>query len=291
MSGRRMAVMCARVRMPLLWCGVALLFGGSFVFGGAVSVAGTVVFVVAMALYLRVGTVRRPPVFVRPPVRGRWVAVNSPASRVPSHGMHAYGQTYAVDLVHEPADGSRPGFGWWPVFRPAADFPGFGEVLHAPADGVVARVHRRERDHLSRNSWPALVYLLVEGMVRELFGPARILGNHVVIDHGDGVYSALAHLRRGSIRVRPGQRVAVGEPVAECGNSGNSTEPHVHFQLMDHPRALLAAGLPFGFAGVPDTASADTAGADAADTDGGAAAGVPRNKQSVTVPVAVGADR
>lgn len=262
MSGPRIAVVCARVRMPLLWCGVVLLVGGAFFFGRAVSIAGTAVFVVAMAIYLRVGTVRRTPVVVRPPVRGRWMAVNSPASRVPSHGLHAFGQTYAVDLVHEPVNGSRPDFGWWPVFRPAADFPGFGEVLHAPADGVVVGVHGRERDHWSRNSWPALVYLFVEAAVRELLGSARILGNHVVIDHGDGAYSALAHLRRGSIRVHEGQRVAAGEPVAECGNSGNTTEPHVHFQLMDHPRAEFAAGLPFEFAG----------------------ADVPRNKQYFMVP-------
>jgi murein DD-endopeptidase MepM/ murein hydrolase activator NlpD len=69
----------------------------------------------------------------------------------------------------------------------------------------------------------------------------------VVLDLGGGVYAALAHLRRGSLRVRPGDRVAAGQQLAECGNSGNSTEPHLHFQLMDHPSVLLAAGLPLRF--------------------------------------------
>jgi murein DD-endopeptidase MepM/ murein hydrolase activator NlpD len=54
-------------------------------------------------------------------------------------------------------------------------------------------------------------------------------------------------LRRGSVRVTAGERVVAGQHVGECGNTGNSTEPHVHVQLMDHPRAWLAAGIPFRF--------------------------------------------
>jgi hypothetical protein len=180
-------------------------------------------------------------------VTGRWLAFNSPADRVPSHHLHAYGQTYAIDLVHDPADARRPGLAWWPLARRPADFPGFGQPVLAPADATVVRAHDAERDHWSRTSPPAMLYLVAEGMVRELLGPGRILGNHVVLDLGDGVYAALAHLRRGSVRVRPGDRVAAGQQLAACGNSGNSTEPHLHFQLMDHPSVLLAAGLPVAF--------------------------------------------
>jgi murein DD-endopeptidase MepM/ murein hydrolase activator NlpD len=86
-----------------------------------------------------------------------------------------------------------------------------------------------------------------ENMARELGGPARLLGNHVVIELEPSTYALVAHLRRGSVDVRPGDRVRAGDPVASCGNSGSSTEPHVHFQLMDDPRPLLAAGLPFRF--------------------------------------------
>jgi murein DD-endopeptidase MepM/ murein hydrolase activator NlpD len=49
------------------------------------------------------------------------------------------------------------------------------------------------------------------------------------------------------VRVHKGQRVTAGEQLAECGNSGNSSEPHLHFQLMDHPRVSFSAGLPFRF--------------------------------------------
>jgi murein DD-endopeptidase MepM/ murein hydrolase activator NlpD len=106
------------------------------------------------------------------------------------------------------------------------------------------------------------------GMVRELLGPGRVLGNHVVLDLGGGVYAVLAHLRRGSVRVRPGDRVATGQQLAECGNSGNSSEPHLHFQLMDHPSVLLAAGLPLRF--------------ERYQVAGAARAGVPGNLQPFT---------
>jgi murein DD-endopeptidase MepM/ murein hydrolase activator NlpD len=58
---------------------------------------------------------------------------------------------------------------------------------------------------------------------------------------------ALVHLRKGSLLVRPGDPVAVGQPVAACGNSGNSTQPHVHVQVMDSTDLLAARGLPMAF--------------------------------------------
>ena len=61
---------------------------------------------------------------------------------------------------------------------------------------------------------------------------------------GAGQYAAYAHLRRGSVLVRPGDRVYRGQIIAECGNSGNTSEPHLHFQLMDRRRPALAAGVP-----------------------------------------------
>jgi murein DD-endopeptidase MepM/ murein hydrolase activator NlpD len=263
-------IWCARLRMPLLWGAAAFLVGGGFLDGPAwMGPAGLVLLLAGLALYFRVGTVRRPPVEVDAPVAGRWLAVNSPANRVPSHGLHAYGQTYAVDLVNEPKDGSRPQFGTGPAFRPPEDFPAFGQPVLAPADGAVVRAHGRERDHRSRSSWPSLLYLVVEGSLRELTGPGRVLGNHLVLDLGDGAYAVLAHLRRGSLRVTKGQRVAAGEQVAECGNSGNSTEPHLHFQLQDHPSVLFAAGLPFRLARF--------------EVDGTVEAGVPANGRPFTV--------
>ncbi len=236
-----------RVRVPGTFAALAFLVANA-IFELAPLWVALLIFVAAMAIYLRVGMpADRSAVTIRAPVSGRWHALNSPADHVPSHGLNAYGQTYAIDLVGEPREDSRPPMGWWPLALPPERFPGFGEDVLAPAAGTVVRTHDRARDHWSRNSWPGYVLLLAES-VRELAGPSWILGNHVVIDIGGGVYAALAHLQRGSIRVRPGDAVAAGEPVGRCGNSGTSSEPHLHFQLMDHPRVVLADGVPFTFA-------------------------------------------
>jgi Peptidase family M23 len=243
------ARLAARLRIPAVAAGVLLIIVGPLVGAGAAAIPGLVLLLAGLALYFRIGTVKAEPVAVRPPVRGRWAAINSPADKVPSHGLHAYGQTYGIDFVHVPQGTYELKLGWWPPTRPPADFPSFGQPIVAPADGTVARIHDGERDHRSRSSWPGLLLWFAEGLFRELTGPDRILGNHVVIETGPGAYAVVAHLRRGSIGVKPGDHVRAGDQIAECGNSGSSTEPHVHFQVMDRPRALQAAGLPFRFTG------------------------------------------
>ncbi|HVQ34813.1 MAG TPA: M23 family metallopeptidase [Candidatus Bathyarchaeia archaeon] len=79
--------------------------------------------------------------------------------------------------------------------------------------------------------------------------PRWIFGNHVVIDAGDGRFVLLAHLRRGSVAVKPGDRVVPGQPLARAGNSGNTVLPHLHVQVMDRadPADPEASGLPAAF--------------------------------------------
>jgi murein DD-endopeptidase MepM/ murein hydrolase activator NlpD len=125
------------------------------------------------------------------------------------------------------------------------DFPGFGSPVYAACEGTFVRVQDRQRDHRSRTSPAGLLYLFTVELLREFVGVNGIFGNHVIIERVDGTYVALAHLRRRSVRCAPGERVAVGEAIAECGNSGNSSEPHLHRQVMDHRWPFVAAGLLF----------------------------------------------
>jgi murein DD-endopeptidase MepM/ murein hydrolase activator NlpD len=74
---------------------------------------------------------------------------------------------------------------------------------------------------------------------------ADLDGNHVILSLGQGIFAGYAHLRPGSVRVRPGQRVRAGQILGELGNSGASSGPHLHFQLMNGPSLLDADGLPF----------------------------------------------
>jgi murein DD-endopeptidase MepM/ murein hydrolase activator NlpD len=74
-------------------------------------------------------------------------------------------------------------------------------------------------------------------------------GNHLVIDHGGGERSLLAHFRQGSLRVREGEKVAAGQVLGLCGNSGNSTQPHVHYHLQTGKSFGEGLGLPAFFNG------------------------------------------
>lgn len=192
----------------------------------------------------------RHPATLTSPVSGRWLGMNSPATKVPSHGIRLYGQAFAIDLVHEPVDTRRPAFGDGPVMRRARDYPAFGQPVRAMIDGTVVRATDWRRDHRARSGGLALVYMVIEGAVRELGGPGFILGNHVTIRGANGEYATVAHLQRGSLAVTVGATVRAGEQIARCGNSGNSSEPHVHAQLMDRISPWTAQGLPMTFTGI-----------------------------------------
>lgn len=233
--------------------------------GSNVTLATLLFFGLGMALYVRLGTPHGDPVDLSPPTRGRWQVLHSPTTNVPSHGIHAWAQTHAVDLVYDPADSSRPEFASRPVMRPPGDFPGFGRALYAPVDGVVVRARSNMRDHRARNSPLGLAYLVLES-VRELLGPPGVLGNHLVFRDRRGAYVLLAHLRRDSLKVEPGDEVSRGDVVAECGNSGNSTEPHLHLQAQDRASVWVAAGLPLLFDNSPLPENEETIEAGAAGT-------------------------
>ena len=72
-------------------------------------------------------------------------------------------------------------------------------------------------------------------------------GNHVIIDIGGGHYAFYAHLKPGSLRVKVGDRVKRGQVIALVGNTGNSTEPHLHFHISDYPSPLGSEGMPYGY--------------------------------------------
>ena len=103
--------------------------------------------------------------------------------------------------------------------RPAlASFPAFGLPVTAAQGGLVSRIV----DGLPDNPPGAM-------------DTERNWGNYISIAHPDGSYSLLAHLQKGSIRVKPGDRVVAGELLGHCGNSGRSPTPHLHYHLQRTP--------------------------------------------------------
>lgn len=185
------------------------------------------------------------------PFRGRWLVRNSPARRVPSHGVDLLGQRYAIDFVGVDDRHRTAPMRDWRTFlatEPPERFFAFGRPILAPADGVVAEIHDGERDHEARRSQLALVPYALGQASRLRQGVEAVAGNYVIIALRDSAaFVALVHLKAGSIRVSEGEQVVVGQQLAECGNSGNSTQPHVHVQAMDSADLSMAQGLPITF--------------------------------------------
>lgn len=70
-------------------------------------------------------------------------------------------------------------------------------------------------------------------------------GNHVVLDIGGGRFALFAHMAPGSVRVHAGDAVRAGDVIGLVGSSGNSSEPHLHFHVVDGPSPLASNGLPY----------------------------------------------
>lgn len=195
---------------------------------------------------------------VQYPFTGDWLVQNSPANRVPSHGTRLFALAHAIDLVPVDAQGRSARFTLTSLLRPEPPerFAGFGRAILAPVAGTVVSAHDGEPDHDAHRGFPSVGYALTQRRW-EAAGWRGLAGNHVLLRvDGTDVVVALCHLRRGSIEVSPGDRVAPGDGIGACGNSGNSTEPHLHLQAMTSPDPLLAEAVPLSFPdGVPSNHS------------------------------------
>jgi murein DD-endopeptidase MepM/ murein hydrolase activator NlpD len=124
-----------------------------------------------------------------------------------------------------------------------ADYFCFGQPVLAPGAGRVVGTGNEESDRR-----PGM--MLTENP----------LGNHVIIDHGCREFSFLAHLRQGSVTVRSGDSVSQGQLIGECGNSGHSSESHLHYHLQTTAVPFYGDGLPVQFVNYVANGSAITRG-------------------------------
>jgi hypothetical protein len=184
------------------------------------------------------------------PLRGEWVAVRSPATRIPSHGTDQLAQRYAFDLWR--VDARRAGYHPASTLRMLTlgvrtrECYGWGQPVHAPMDGEIVRASDRVTDR----EWLHPVREMIGAVWTAItFQPDRIwdvTGNHVVLRRGD-VHAAFAHLAFGSVAVGEGTTVGEGDQIGRIGHNGNSTAPHLHFQLMDGPDPRTANPIPCAF--------------------------------------------
>ncbi len=184
------------------------------------------------------------------PVRGRWLVAGAPSL----HSHHRWGilEEFALDLAKMGKDGlSHSGDG-----TKLTQFYAYGEPVYAIGDGLVVstRADMDESDtNLQQPRESAEMYF--ERMLdyqQDLLakGFSFALGNHVVIQHAHGEYSRYVHLQHNSVRVLVGDRVAHGQQIANLGHSGNSTEPHLHFDVADGPDLAYSRSIPLTFTNI-----------------------------------------
>jgi murein DD-endopeptidase len=176
------------------------------------------------------------PVLTPPFAGGVWAAGDGPSNdsghrrSIFAIDGHIYSpERFAIDWVKVGAngdshDGTARNENWW----------GYGEPILAVADGEVTQI----------------VDGIAENTPRVLPKPVtldNIAGNYVIVRIAANRYVTFAHLQPGSIKVRVHDHVRRGDVLARLGNSGNSTGPHLHFQLTDGNSVLQSEGVPFVF--------------------------------------------
>lgn len=168
---------------------------------------------------LRINPAAEPPIAkntipIALPFRGQW-SVFWGGDRVEVNSHVGYkSQRRATDLVVVDAGGKRHrGDG-----KKNEDYFAYGQDVLAVADGTVVTV----------------ISGAPENEPGEM-NPSVLGGNSVLVKHTDSLYSLYAHLQPKNLRVRAGDKVKQGTVLGACGNSGNSSEPHLHFQLQDGP--------------------------------------------------------
>ncbi len=184
------------------------------------------------------------------PLRGVWYAGNGPTFYT-AHRW-ALPEEFAFDIAKLDKGGlSHKGDG-----TKFTDYYAYGANVMAAADGKVVGGNNDTAEDPTAMQKPGesqadfFQRLLQEQAQRMSGGTPAIAGNYVMIDHGNGEFALYAHLQRHSVRVHAGDTVKAGQVIGLLGSSGNSTEPHLHFQLCDKPDPLMCAGIPVDFTNV-----------------------------------------
>jgi len=195
------------------------------------------------------------PIIVEFPLRGEWMAPNTPGKKVPSHGTDQLGERYAFDFVQ--VDNERKGRPFYITSSlrylffgvPPNKTYGWGKEVYVPCDGEIIKAkdgyQERARVHVVSDLFIALKNAYTFNPVKD--GIETVAGNYIIMKCNNNVYAGFAHLKMGSIAVSVGQSVKKGHILGKVGHSGNSTAPHLHFQLMDSSNLLSAKGIPCAF--------------------------------------------
>ncbi|SFE60936.1 M23 family metallopeptidase [Peptostreptococcus sp. D1] len=165
------------------------------------------------------------------PFDGAWVCVNGCVSKEYSHSWNIPAQRYAYDfIILDENNESHRG-----DIQKMDSYYCYNREILAPADGTVIKIMNKSDDSSILKRAKFIVHA------------NNIAGNYIIIKHFENEYSLLAHLKKDSFTVKEGECVSRGQVVALCGNSGNSSEPHLHFQIQNGESFYNSLGVPILF--------------------------------------------
>lgn len=167
----------------------------------------------------------------RLPFAGEWTVVNGGLEKKYCH-LGGPTQRYAYDFLMmdesgKTYQGENPG--------DVSAYKCYGKEVLAPADGTVVEIGANCEDGK----------IMLPGDMEATAKDIR--GNYVLIMHAEREYGFIGHLKPQSICVAVGEKVRAGQVIAKCGNTGNSSEPHVHFHVQDGTNFFASAGIPISF--------------------------------------------
>lgn len=184
------------------------------------------------------------PITISPPLRGNnWIALNGccepgwphRSTPLPLNGNLVAGQLFAIDWKRTNDKGE---FYTGDKHRNES-YVDYGSPVLAVADGVVTEILDGQEAN-APGVLPADSPVLGRKLTVE-----NVDGNHIVLDIGHGAYAFYAHLLKGSLRVKVGDRVHTGQVIARLGNTGNANASHLHFHIMNGPSVLGSSGIPY----------------------------------------------
>jgi murein DD-endopeptidase MepM/ murein hydrolase activator NlpD len=156
------------------------------------------------------------------PFKGTWYVLWGGDTKQENYHHDIQNQKYAIDLTKLGPDGRR----YKTDGKSNEDYYAFGQEILAPAGGRVTEAIDGVRDN-------------APGTLNQYSS----VGNCVIIQHSDSECSVLSYLKRGSVKVRAGDTVKAGQVIGQCGNSGNSSEPHLQYHLQNSPLLQIATGI------------------------------------------------
>ena len=186
-----------------------------------------------------VAVFQEPTPVLHAPLQGQgWIANNALGAYdhrrafVPADGRMRIAQRFAIDWMRLGSDGRA----FHDDAKSNNNFYGYGAQVLAVADARVSDLRDGVPDNVGASERSNRV-VTVDSAV----------GNYVILDLGRGRFAVYAHLQPGTLKVKLGDHVSAGQPLALLGNSGNSDAPHLHFQLTDGNSPMASEGIPYEF--------------------------------------------